>query len=326
LLLASLLVIVLGQVSAKVTFSDNAYKDIVVYIDPDVTESKQLLENIKTSFMDASRLLYSATHQRFYFGEVTILIPNTWPANSAYEDVEQESLDTKDLIIEPKTNKNASNAPYTPQPKGCGNMGECIHLTDAFMKDDSEAEKYGPRGKVLVHEWGHYRFGLYDEYPLSDKERFYRSSSGSIEATRCSLEIDGELYNSETGNSGCEIVDGLPEKACRFRAKSEKKSNYGSLMYKQNLEQITEFCTDDATVETLHNKEAPNKQNIECNGKSAWEVIREHEDYKNSDTAIIKDTTPKFKFVMKKSPPKVVLVLDVSGSMNDDQKLIKLGQ
>ncbi|ELU08187.1 hypothetical protein CAPTEDRAFT_206073 [Capitella teleta] len=264
--------------------------------------------------------------QRFYFGEVTVLIPKTWSAKSSYGDVQQESSDTKDVFIEPKTNNKASNAPYTTQFKGCGIMGEFIHLTDAFLTDEAEAEKYGPRGKVLVHEWGHYRFGLYDEYPLSDKERFYRSSSGSIEATRCSLEIDGELYNSETGNSGCKIVDGLPEKACRFRAKSEKKSNYGSLMYKQNLEQITEFCTDDATKETLHNKEAPNNQNIQCNGRSAWEVIREHEDYKNSDTATIKDTTPKFKFVRKQSPPKVVLVLDVSGSMNSEGRLIKLRQ
>ncbi|ELU13323.1 hypothetical protein CAPTEDRAFT_190420, partial [Capitella teleta] len=205
-------------------------------------------------------------------------------------------------------------------------MGEFIHLTDAFMKDDSEAEKYGPRGKVLVHEWGHYRFGLYDEYPLKDNQQFYISSDGFIEATRCSLEIDGDWYNSETGNKGCDIVDDLPEKACRFRAKSEKKSNYGSLMYKQNLEQITEFCTDDATKETLHNKEAPNNQNIECNGKSAWEVIRENEDYKNSDRVAIDDTTPKFKFVQKKAPPKVVLALDISGSMNEEEKLIKLRQ
>ncbi|ELT94441.1 hypothetical protein CAPTEDRAFT_194881 [Capitella teleta] len=262
----------------------------------------------------------------FYFDEVTILIPKTWPANSAYEDAEQESLDTMDVFIEPKTEKKASNAPYTPQIKGCGNMGNYIHLTDVFLTDDSEAEKYEPRGKVLVHEWGHYRFGLFDEYPLKDNQQFYISSDGFIEATRCSLEIDGELYNSETGNSGCEIVDGLPEKACRFRAKSEKKSNYGSLTYKQNLEQITEFCNVDATKKTVHNKETPNKQNIECNGKSAWEVIREHEDYKNSDTATIKDTTPKFKFVRKQSSPKVVLVLDVSGSMNSEGRLIKLRQ
>ncbi|ELU09903.1 hypothetical protein CAPTEDRAFT_200668, partial [Capitella teleta] len=264
--------------------------------------------------------------QHFYFGEVIVLIPKTWSPKLHYGDVEQESIDTMDVLIGPKANKISSNAPYTLQMKGCGNMGEFIHLTDAFMKDDSEAEKYGPRGKVLVHEWGHYRFGLYDEYPLSDKDRFYISSYGFIEATRCSLEIDGELYNSETGNKGCEIVDGLPERACRFRAKSEKKSNYGSLMYKQNLEQITEFCTDDSTKGTLHNREAPTRQNLECNGKSAWEVIREHEDYKNSDTAAIDDTTPKIRFVREKYHPKIVLVLDVSESMNEDRKRIKLVQ
>lgn len=56
------------------------------------------------------------------------------------------------------------------------------------------------------------------------------------------------------------------------------------------------------------------------------QVIRENKDYKNSDRVAIGDTTPKFKFVMKKSPPKVVLVLDVSGSMNSEGRLIKLRQ
>jgi calcium-activated chloride channel regulator 4 len=44
------------------------------------------------------------------------------------------------------------------------------------------------------------------------------------------------------------------------------------------------FCDkDDETVpeEERHNRVAPNAQNKLCDGKSAWEVMREHEDFKS---------------------------------------------
>ncbi|ELU06287.1 hypothetical protein CAPTEDRAFT_197077, partial [Capitella teleta] len=80
------------------------------------------------------------------------------------------------------------------------------------------------------------------------------------------------------------------------------------------------ICSLYSSIDELHELHS---DELHCNSSM---VIRENKDYKNSDRVAIGDTTPKFKFVMKKSPPKVVLVLDVSGSMNDDQKLIKLRQ
>ena len=42
------------------------------------------------------------------------------------------------------------------------------------------------------------------------------------------------------------------------------------------------FCDNDVTdIDTLHNDEAPNEQNDLCNGRSAWEVMREHSDFKD---------------------------------------------
>ena len=32
-------------------------------------------------------------------------------------------------------------------------------------------------------------------------------------------------------------------------------------------------------LETLHNDEAPSQQNAVCKGRSAWEVMRDHEDF-----------------------------------------------
>ena len=34
---------------------------------------------------------------------------------------------------------------------------------------------------------------------------------------------------------------------------------------------------------TLHNRDAPNKQNALCGGRSAWEVMREHNDFKGKN-------------------------------------------
>ena len=45
---------------------------------------------------------------------------------------------------------------------------------------------------------------------------------------------------------------------------------------------MTTFCdNDEANLQTLHNDEAPSAHNDLCDGRSAWEVMREHDDFKN---------------------------------------------
>ena len=45
--------------------------------------------------------------------------------------------------------------------------------------------------------------------------------------------------------------------------------------------QVVNFCDNDVTdPHNLHNREAPNKHNRLCDSRSAWEVMREHEDFK----------------------------------------------
>ena len=45
--------------------------------------------------------------------------------------------------------------------------------------------------------------------------------------------------------------------------------------------QIVNFCDNDTSdPSNLHNREAPNKHNRLCDSMSAWEVMREHEDFK----------------------------------------------
>ena len=51
--------------------------------------------------------------------------------------------------------------------------------------------------------------------------------------------------------------------------------------------QVTEFCDKDDpnTPEYMrHNDKAINEQNKYCDGKSAWEIMREHDDFKDGES------------------------------------------
>ena len=46
--------------------------------------------------------------------------------------------------------------------------GEHIQLTPDYINDKNGARSYyGDAGKVILHEWGHLRWGLKEEYPAA---------------------------------------------------------------------------------------------------------------------------------------------------------------
>ena len=47
---------------------------------------------------------------------------------------------------------------------------------------------------------------------------------------------------------------------------------------KQYILQVIHFCSSKEEGGT-HNSEAPNMQNIKCNGQSAWDVMGAHKDF-----------------------------------------------
>jgi hypothetical protein len=51
---------------------------VVVAINDDVNEDMSLLTTIKEEFTAASRYLYTATNNRAYFKDITILVPVIW--------------------------------------------------------------------------------------------------------------------------------------------------------------------------------------------------------------------------------------------------------
>ncbi|ELK31025.1 Calcium-activated chloride channel regulator 4 [Myotis davidii] len=114
--------------------------------------------------------------------------------------------------------------------KNSEEKGEYIHFTPDVVLGKKQNE-YGPPDRLLVHEWAHLRWGVFDEY--NDDEPFYSASSKRIEATRhdhlyflqllqaiTSLVV--KFCNKQNHN---EEAPSLQNKKCEFRSTWEVISN-----------------------------------------------------------------------------------------------------
>ncbi|XP_022098385.1 epithelial chloride channel protein-like isoform X2 [Acanthaster planci] len=278
--------------------------------------------------------------KRAYFKDIHILVPESWRESSDYSSAEWQRYDQSDVMIDfSKDGSTNNNRPYVYKPTPCGEQGEFIHLTPDYLLSENTARAFGPYTKTLTHEWAHYRWGVFDEYPLQNGQHFYADAEGNIEAVRCVSKIQGERVNPKRNFGPCqEDENGLPERDCRFQDDYRATDYTGSLMYKQFLPAISTFCEKAANgvpEGNAHNREAPNVHNIMCKGKSVWEVMLEHSDFapgkgiaNNANDRGEEDfepnPVPEFT-VVKKTSSRFVLVVDTSGSMKG-QRLRQLKQ
>eukprot|EP00057_Strongylocentrotus_purpuratus_P011174 XP_011665648.1 PREDICTED: calcium-activated chloride channel regulator 1 [Strongylocentrotus purpuratus] len=165
--LASLMV--MRQVGAMISQSsivleNGGYTDIVVAIDESLKENDALVQAIQRMFIDGSGYLYQATRKRVYFKSITIIIPSTWSTKAEYRSPGRLTFDDADVRIAPPNSLWAPN-PYTHQVQGCGKPGSYIHFIEEFLTSSETKDTFGPLGRVLIHEWGHLRWGLFNEYP-----------------------------------------------------------------------------------------------------------------------------------------------------------------
>ncbi|XP_069593611.1 calcium-activated chloride channel regulator 4A-like [Ranitomeya imitator] len=309
--------------NSMVKLNNGGYEDIVIAINPNVKEDLEIIENIKDMVKEATGFLFDATGKRLYIRSVKILVPHSWSENN-YTRPTTETYNKADIIIAEPTLKYADD-PYTQQYGRCGEQGSFIHFTPNFITNDSLISVYGPRGRVFVHEWAHLRWGVFDEYSLDDP--FYLAANHKVEATRCSVDIFGQnLIQKCQGNScsvsGCNFdpITMLYEEGCVF-VPEQSQFVSESLMYIQALPDVTKFC--DAIT---HNIEAPNLQNLQCNHRSTWDVIKSSADI-NSTHPTPDLTIPVPTFTLLQYSERVLtLVLDVSGSMDSYNRIERLYQ
>ncbi|XP_058159206.1 calcium-activated chloride channel regulator 4 [Dasypus novemcinctus] len=311
-----------GSNTSLVRLNNSGYEDIIIAIHPGVPEDEKLIEQIKDMVTTASTYLFEATQKRFFFKTVSILIPENWKENPQYKKPRTESYVHADVLVAPPA-LPGRDEPYTRHFTGCGEKGEFIHFTPDVVLGKKQNE-YGPLGRVLVHEWAHLRWGVFDEY--NEDEPFYSSSSRKIEATRCSTGISGinRVHKCQGGscvNRTCRFDSKtkLYEKDCQFfpeKFQTEK----ASIMYMQSIDSVTEFCN-----EKNHNREAPSLQNKKCESRSTWEVISSSEDFNHTVPMEAPPPSPVFS-LLKISQRIVCLVLDKSGSMDGFNRLNRMNQ
>ncbi|KAG3283534.1 calcium-activated chloride channel regulator 4-like [Ictidomys tridecemlineatus] len=322
--LVSLLVLFLLQRSntSLVRLNDNGYEDLVIAIDPGVPEDRKLIEQIKDMVTTASTYLFEATQKRFFFKNVSILIPENWEGSPEYKRPKHESYDQADVRVAAPA-LPGRDEPYTRQFTECGEKAEYIHFTPDFVLGKKQNE-YGPSGRLFVHEWAHLRWGVFDEY--NEEKPFYSGKSKKIEATRCSTGITGKnsVYKCQGGSCitrSCKrnSTTNLYEKDCQFfpnKVQTEK----ASIMFMQSIDSVLEFCNAEN-----HNQEAPSLQNIKCNYRSTWEIISNSEDFKNTTPMAAPPPPPVFS-LLRISERILCLVLDKSGSMSLSNRLNRMNQ
>ncbi|XP_039176965.1 calcium-activated chloride channel regulator 1-like isoform X1 [Crotalus tigris] len=309
-----------GVMGTMINLNNSGFEDIVIAINPTIPEDDKIVTNIKDMVKEASNYLISATERRFYFKSVKIIIPMTWTSKPEYKRVIRESYEKADIIVADPYVKSGDD-PYTLQYGGCGIPGRYIHFTPEFLTNDNLHDVYGSRGRVFVHEWAHLRWGVFDEYNYDAP--FYVTNEKKVEATRCSVSITGVyIFSTGPGNyRDCRFREDtqMYEPGCQF-VPHKTQSTPVSIMYMQSLPSVTLFCN-----ESNHNMEAPNLQNKFCNYRSTWEVIMNSTDFASS--SIINTPLPDPSFTLMQARDRVVcLVLDVSGSMRDHDRIARLRQ
>ncbi|XP_070605135.1 calcium-activated chloride channel regulator 4 [Erythrolamprus reginae] len=309
-----------GVMGTMINLKNNGFEDIVIAINPTIPEDDKIITNIKDMVKEASNYLIDATEWRFYFKSVKIIIPLTWTKKPEYKRLIRESYAKADIIVADPNLKSGYD-PYTLQFGGCGIPGRYIHFTPTFLTNENLHNVYGPRGRVFVHEWAHLRWGVFDEYNYDAP--FYVNKEKKVEATRCSASVTG-IYIFPTGpgqHRDCAFLEGTQkyEPGCQFVADKSQNTPV-SMMYMQSLPSVTTFCN-----KSNHNIEAPNLQNKFCNYRSTWEVIMNSTDFKSS--SIMNTSPPEPIFTLMQTRDRVVcLVLDVSGSMGDYDRIGRLNQ
>ncbi|XP_046584208.1 calcium-activated chloride channel regulator 1-like [Haliotis rubra] len=324
---------------------NNGYEDFVVAINEDVPEDTGLFIQIQNIMTDASAYLYLASRQRAYIRSVKILVPNTWSKNNAkYTDPKDESFDNAHIRID-KANPTQGNNPYTFQPGQCGDPGQYIHLTPEYVMDAPGIYRelnWGNPGRVVVHEFAHLRYGVFDEYGTAGNiqhPEFYLSDKGRIMPTSCTTEFTWHFQNIHTDRP-CKVntTNNMPEDNCTFIVNETTSPAIASIMFMQSLKNVTHFCESiPADPHRQHNHDAPNMHNKMCPGRGTWDVIKQHPDFRTSNPSrLVNDTTPTFTYLYntrgfwfdgtEKCGRRVVLLLDLSGSMKKNDRWFKQRQ
>lgn len=254
---ALILLLLISASSGAAQAGNGTVKDgvinLTVKIEDNVKEDSAITDNIISRFTEASKLLYNATAKQNRFGTINIVVPSSWSKPDGAQDPGDLDLDKVDVKV---VNGKVGNANVSTFG-GTGNINLGIQVL---------ARKTG--GKTIVHEFGHYGYGLYDEY-LGSKYRRDLTPKGWYKI----------FWDKETGWYKCteSVTWEVDPVMCYWHAgykypvsPSSPDDNHACLMWFPHNGNITEFCNTD------HNSKPNNDQNSKHDFKSCWTVMAEN--------------------------------------------------
>ncbi|XP_053404710.1 calcium-activated chloride channel regulator 4A-like [Mercenaria mercenaria] len=264
-----------------------------------------------------------------YFRKIRIVVPKSWSVKPEYKRIPVPSITKQYIIVDKEV---TIKTPHVRGLKRCGGEGIYMYLNSQDFILKKGFTKWGMHDHVIVHEWGHLRWGLFDEYPKSSKFTFYQEKD-KWNPVKCTKQITGVIGKGpgcKLPSQDCNTYDTGKKmnKNCKF-CPNLLQSVSASLMGFSYLNAITMFCDkDEVSVDEAqrHNRHAPNLQNLHCGHKSAWEVMRRHKDFKDAAALLPSTSTTPFFEIIQSSDVYRVFVLDVSGSMKQQEKLKILRQ
>jgi hypothetical protein len=232
--------------------------------------------------------------------------------------------------------------PHTVQPTAdCGAAaaaGQFVQIPASYLRrlDFSSVAGRQVAGQQFVHEWAKFRYGVFDELGYPGDRLFpafyFRTAERSIgltdNATTVHLQpnfctntdqIDYRMEDS-TGRGVCRYdkETGLPDGNCLAVAatagNSEATQPKSSVMALPYVMGSGHFC--DGTPTYPHDSLLPNKQNLFCNGRSAFEIIRQHADFAGFEPGqVIANRAIHFQRVVAATTPNYVVLMDRALSM-----------
>ncbi|CAG0901166.1 unnamed protein product, partial [Cyprideis torosa] len=262
---------------------ENGVYSLSVHIDDSVqpVDETAFLDKIQRMLEDASVALFNAVDKKAYFGSVDIFVPASW---STVTDQRLTDDVSADVWVQVFPSPLHGDNPFTErQSLECGKGGARVRLSAGFIDsigDDGRTAEWGDAGKVFVHEWAHYRYGVFEEYGYASDPRYrYHTfdKDGNIVVTGCGAPLEGhwvKLPDSQPDPS-CEVsLWAEPDPQCRFIPAGNGVVANASLM--NFHDKADRFCSSER-----HDPSHPNRQNILCHGRSSFDVVSSHPDLRD---------------------------------------------
>ncbi|KAG1682135.1 Calcium-activated chloride channel regulator 4A [Nymphon striatum] len=325
IILFILVAVIAVQGEIKLT-KDNGYEGITIVVENHQEQHDDFIPALKELLQNASNYLYNSTDKMAYFGDVTVVVPSHWDLNGTENVTFVDSpipLTAGDIRID-FPNPKYNNEPYTLQPGACSEPGKYIHMTMDFILNvnGTMQQDFGDDiGRTLVHEWAHFRYGVFDEYG-GVKNKMYKQfylDGDDFHPVTCEENIPG-FFEREDGEE-CLFED--YNNGCIFKPAESEVASTSSIMYLPYLNSINQFCDD--TVENGHNYKAPSPQNYQCGYTPTWNVLSAHNDFHPPTKKNFTKTNLRIIQPHVFAEPRFVIVMDISFSMTSiDYKIVEL--